>query len=111
MISAARGYPHRRIRLYALNVGYHFRDVSDAEYLHDVTKVEVLQALAYPWRWPQRIESKLDARVLQVFSRTVEGRALAVVVIQVDRWDWLIYAARPLEVDENAEYTVWEAQQ
>ncbi|MFE3280080.1 hypothetical protein [Nocardia sp. NPDC059239] len=111
MASAARRYPLRRIRLYPLNAGYHFRDVNDAEYLHDVTKVEVLQALACPRRWPQQIESKLDTRVLQVFSRTVEGRALAVVVIQVDRWDWLIYAARPLEVDENAEYTVWEAQQ
>ncbi|MGW4720505.1 hypothetical protein [Nocardia sp. NPDC004260] len=93
-------------------MGYHFRDdVADTQYLHDVTKAEVMQALGYPRRWPQRIESKVDARVLQIFSRTVEGRALAVVVIQVDHWDWLIYAARPLEVDETAEYTVWEAQQ
>lgn len=103
---------HWRIRLYALVVGYHFRDdVADAEYLHDVTKGEVMQALAYPRRWPQRIESKVDARVLQVFGRTVEGRGVAVVVIQVDRWDWLVYAARPLEVDENAEYTLWEVGQ
>ncbi|WP_307817919.1 hypothetical protein [Nocardia acididurans] len=92
-------------------MGYHFRDVDEAEYLHDVTKAEVMQALAYPRRWPQRIESKLDARVLQIFSRTTESRAVAVVVIQVDHWDWLIYAVRPLKVDESAEYTVWEAQQ
>jgi hypothetical protein len=109
---ALRCYPVPRIRLYALGVGYHFRDdVADAEYLHDVTKAEVMQALAYARRWPQRIESKVDARVLQIFSRTAEGHAVAVVVIQVDHWDWLIYAARPLEVDENAEYTIWEAQQ
>ena len=93
-------------------MGYHFRDgVAQSEYLHDVTKAEVMQTLAYPRRWPQRIESKVEARVLQVFGRTGEGRGIAVVVIQIDRWDWLIYAARPLQVDENAEYTVWEAQQ
>ncbi|WP_331758692.1 hypothetical protein OG225_41080 (plasmid) [Nocardia sp. NBC_01377] len=93
-------------------MGYHFRDdVAEDEFLHDVTKAEALQALAYPRRWPLRIESKVDARVLQVFSRTSEGRAVALVVIQIDHWDWLIFAARPLEVDENAEYTVWEAQQ
>lgn len=103
--------PARRIRLYAQGVGYHFRDVVESVYLHNVTKAEVMQALAYPKRWPQRIDSKVDARVLQIFSRTTEARAVAVVVIQVDRWEWLIYAARPLEVDENAEYTVWEAQQ
>jgi hypothetical protein len=101
-----------RIRLYALPVVYHFRDdIAESEYLHDVTKAEVMQALAYSLRWPQRIESKVDAQVLQIFGRTTEARAVAVVVIQVDRWDWLIYAARPLEVDENAEYTVWEARQ
>ncbi len=107
-----RSYSARRILLYALRVGYHFRDdVAESVYLHDVTKAEVMQALAYPRRWPQLIESKVDARVLQIFGRTTEAKAIAVVVIQVDRWDWLIYAARPLEVDENAEYTVWEAQQ
>ncbi|MGX1810909.1 hypothetical protein ACWIGI_34755 [Nocardia sp. NPDC055321] len=91
-------------------MGFHFRDdVTDAEYLHDLTRAEVVQALAYPRRWPQRIESKVDARVLQIFSRTAEGVGVAVLVIQIDHWDWLIYAARHLEVDENAEYTVWEA--
>lgn len=93
-------------------MGYHFRgDNLDAQYFRDVTKAEVMEALAYPRRWPQRVESKVDARVLVIFSRTAQGRPVAVVVIQVDHWDWLVYAARPLEVDENAEYTVWEAQQ
>ncbi|MFD4406712.1 hypothetical protein ACFWPH_28515 [Nocardia sp. NPDC058499] len=93
-------------------MGYHFRDdIAESQYLHDVTKAEVMEALAYLRRWPQRIESKVDARVLQVFGRTTEARAVAVVVIQVDRWDWLIYAARPLEASEDDVYTVWEAQQ
>ncbi|WP_246023527.1 hypothetical protein [Nocardia yunnanensis] len=91
---------------------FHFReDVSEVDCLHDVTAAEVMQALAYSRRWPQRIESKVDSTVLQIFSRTDAGRGVAILVIQIDRWDWLVYAARALEVDENAEYTVWEVQQ
>lgn len=105
-------FRNERIRLYAVRVGYHFRDDVPSEFfLHDVTKAEVIEALAYPRRWPQRVKSKVDAQVLQIFGRQAEGQAVAVVVIQIDRWDWLVYAARPLKAFENTEYTVWEAQQ
>jgi hypothetical protein len=70
---------------------------------------EVQQALGYRHRWPQAtIDPQTGLRVLTIWGRTRQGRALAVTVRQLGNFNQKIIGVRDMAPEELAEYTRWE---
>ncbi len=84
------------------------RDVARA--LGDVTEAEVYEALQADKRLPIPAIGMGEERVLSIWGRTRNGKALSVVVWQQESWDWVILQVRALQPDEAAFFARWEAE-
>jgi hypothetical protein len=89
-------------------VGFEWIEVA-LEKLQGVEPYEVTQALTADRRWPRPAVGLGGVRVLVVWGRTQEGRALKVALRHKDARDWWIAGARELSPGELAELEQWEA--
>jgi hypothetical protein len=69
---------------------------------------EVRQALEAKRRWPRPGTGPSGARVLTVWGRSLDGRALIVAVYHISGFTWKIVGARDMTDTELAEFTQWE---